>query len=493
MEAITKLSNLSGSGYSRLTYVDGKKAYHLAREDMGDKNSPLLPITEEVIKAHLDGSQPVAINLHVGDKKSHIGVLDFDDHDGSRPPQFMIDRVGYVAAALTKIGVAHFVVRSGGGNGYHIWVAWENAKRFDSIRETLNGYLDAANKLLANSPWPSEKFVPDDGKGKGMFFADGDGGKRHFVEIIPKGGNFPMIALSLAGKSVVMTPIGIDEQCGFMKFEEGGDLKVEFAKLKRGPKGEQAQTSQEVELDNALQCYIKAFPGDDYSNWVRAAFHICGAFGDQGLELFQQYSKQNDGFKSESDVSKKWNEIAPSCEPNGYAFWAYARQGGYKGGLPDGIEFTKSGGQQHILNDIVDSFEVFQDLDGIAFARINQRRVLPVESGKGRCGGDAVFLKFSRLVLADIGNKAQMIVVAALGFAAFAPSADIAVFFWFGVMREGRIIQCRLLNGGFCLPKVSGIVRVAELLRLKVRPWCDDIDKLWRLALCMMEKVSVKA
>lgn len=380
MEAITKLTRLSGAGYSRLKYIGGKKSYLLAREDMGDKHSPLLRITDDVIKAHLDGSQPIAINLHVGDKKSHFGVLDFDDHDGSRPKQVMIDRVGFVAAALTKIGVAHFVVRSGGGNGYHIWVAWENAKRFDSIRETLIGYLDAANKLLANSPWPSEKFVPDDGKGKGMFFADGDEGKRHFVEIIPKGGNYAMMALPLAGKSVVMTPIGIDAQCGFMKFEDGGDLKVEFAKLKRGPKGGHAQTSQEVDVDVALQCYIKAFRGDDYSNWVRAAFHICGAFGVQGLELYQQYSKQNDGYISESDVSKKWDEIAPSCEPNGYAFWAYARQGGYKGGLPDGIEFTKSGGQQHILNDIVDSFEVFQDLDGIAFARINQRRVLPVES-----------------------------------------------------------------------------------------------------------------
>ena len=222
--------------------------------------------------------------------------------------------------------------------------------------------------------------MPDDGKGKGIFHADGDGGKRHYVEIIPKGGNYAMMALPLAGKSVVMTPIGIDEQCGFMKFEEGGELKVEFAKLKRGPKSGHAQTSQEVDVDSALQCYTKAFPGDDYSSWVRAAFHICGAFGDQGLALFQQYSKHNDGFRSESDVSKKWNEIAPSCEPNGHAFWAYARQGGYKGGLPDGIEFTKSGGQQHILDDIVDSFEVFLDRDVSACARSIERRGLPVES-----------------------------------------------------------------------------------------------------------------
>lgn len=204
IQKLKQITELSG-GYSKLNWVDGKKAYYPAR----DEGTPR-PITDDVIRAHLDGSQPIGINMNTGDGKSHFAVFDFDDHDGSVAPQVMRTRVGFVAGVLYRHGTPHFVVRSGGGRGYHIWIVFERASRADYVRKRMREILNEANTALAQSPWDHEKFVPDDGKGKGMFHSTDTIHARsprpdqpdsykaeHYVELLPKDGEWPVIALPL--------------------------------------------------------------------------------------------------------------------------------------------------------------------------------------------------------------------------------------------------------------------------------------------------------
>lgn len=374
LNQLKQITELAG-GYSVLKWVDGKKAYFPMKEGKGDDAQPL-PITDDVIRAHLDGSQPIGINMNVGDRKSHFAVFDFDDHKADRIGGVMLMRVGFVSRVLQNRKMPHFVVRSGGGKGYHIWIVFENASRDDVIRKRMHGILEDATALMKKTVWPDEKFVPDDGGGKGMFH----GGNTHFVECLPKGGEWPVIALPLALKSVVMTPREIPGDQGQVEFDEGGTICVQKAKPgKPGPKA--GQSSREVDVPAAVEAFAKVRPGGDYGQWVASGFMIHAAFGADGLAQFIQYSKLVDGFESEADVRDKWQDIAkrtPKAKP--HAFWAYARAGGYSGGLPDDIKLNGSDIGKEILTDVVENLPLFRDMDGTAYGEVSPRRAVPLDS-----------------------------------------------------------------------------------------------------------------
>lgn len=112
-----------------------------------------MPINDDVVRAHLDGTQPIGVNMNVGDGKSHFAMFDFDDHSGSHETSTVLRRVGFVAAALTAMRIPYFFVRSGGGNGFHIWVVFNNASRADSIRKRMSAVLESANSILLESAW----------------------------------------------------------------------------------------------------------------------------------------------------------------------------------------------------------------------------------------------------------------------------------------------------------------------------------------------------
>lgn len=379
MDSLKQIAALAGPGYSELHWKDGKKVYYPKDGE----------ITDEVIRAHLDGSQPIGINMNVGDDKAHLAVFDFDDHDGAHQDPVVQVRVGFIAAALHQLGIPYFVVRSGSGRGYHVWIAFKNAARMDVIRERMRDILDTANRILAASPWSgSEKFVPDDGQGKGLFHDTGKVVQRtrerdftlneHHVELLPKGGKRPVVALPLALKSVVMTPTEIGAS-GAMQFAEGGDLVVTMAQPRKpGPK----QATKEVDEDAALRAFMKVRPGGGYKAWVTAGFNIFGAFGEDGFDHWLTYSKETDGFDTEQAVRDKWEDICKAGKKSGKEpFWAYARQGGYTGGLPDGVNLSRKGdATKAILEDVVSSLKLFRDGDGTSYARVAPRRVLRIDS-----------------------------------------------------------------------------------------------------------------
>lgn len=383
MDELKKIAALSG-GYSKLKWVNGKKAYFPAR----DGDTPL-PITDDVIRSHLDGTQPIGINMNVGDGKSHFAVFDFDDHDGKHPVEPMRIRVGFVAAVLLRHSIPYFVVRSGGGRGYHIWIVFERASRADYIRKRMREVLDEANSILAASPWSHERFVPDDGNGRGMFHQTDKVAVRgkernvyedeHHVELLPKDGSWPVVALPLALESIVLTPVGVAD-AGYVRFEEGGVLALQMVKPGRtGPKA--GETRKAVDVEAAVAAFAKARPGGSYDEWVAAGFNIRAAFGDDGIAQFLAYSKATDNFGGDGPVKDKWRDILKkSLTCKAATFWAYARAGGYQGGLPDDVKLSGSDVGKEILTDVVENLDLFLDKDGTAYAGISPRRAVPVGS-----------------------------------------------------------------------------------------------------------------
>lgn len=63
MDSLKQIAALAGPGYSELHWKNGKKAYYPKDGE----------ITDDVIRAHLDGSQPIGINMNV--VRDHSGVF----------------------------------------------------------------------------------------------------------------------------------------------------------------------------------------------------------------------------------------------------------------------------------------------------------------------------------------------------------------------------------------------------------------------------------
>ncbi|MGM5056095.1 transposase [Rhizobium sp. 814_E9_N1_1] len=100
--------------------------------------------------------------------------------------------------------------------------------------------------------------------------------------------------------------------------------------------------------------------------------------------------------------------------------------------------------------------------------------------------------QFRDLGFRDVGDKAQMIVVAPPVIALLGPSANVAMLRRLRVMivpSSGR----RLFGGPPHLPEECGIVRDAERLRLQVGPGHNDVHELRRNTLHRAEKFGVGA
>lgn len=482
IEQLRRIADLSG-GYSELKWIDGKKAYFPARDDDAPRQ-----ITDDVIRAHLDGTQPIGINMNIGDGKSHFAVFDFDDHDGAHDPAVMRVRVGFVAGVLHKHKTPHFVVRSGGGKGYHIWIVFERASRADYVRKRMREILDEANKALAQSPWSHERFVPDDGKGKGMFHRTDKVAVRgrerdiyheeHYVELLPKDGDWPVIALPLALESIVLTATGWSD-AGYIEFEEGGDLTVQVARPSRtGPKA--GQTTKEIDVDAAVAAFAKARPGGDYHQWVSAGFNILAAFGQDGIAQFIEYSKATDGYESEKDVRDKWADLAkrkPTCKAA--TFWAYARAGGYQGGLPDDVKLNGSDVGREILTDVVENVDLFRDKDGTAYGGISPRRAVPIDS--------VVFADWLRRKAYEAGQVVSAETVAAVQSLARAHASDVRDVH-LRVARIGEVVYVDLCDAEDNVVKITqdGAALVAD------DEWCPTFRRSKQMPLSADTSGSVE-
>lgn len=369
-------------GYSKFAHDNSGKVIYLPQKGA---------ITDDVLARHLDNSQPIALHT-IKDGKSHVGVFDFDDKAGDHEESSKLIRVGFVCAALDQRKVPHFVVRSGSGNGYHIWLVFENAPRVDALRDRMKSILDDANKLIKNSPFSSESFVPVSGvnEGKGMFYRTDKVFHRdvhrdktihyteHHVELLPAHGH-GVIAPPGARQSMPLKPAGLNQH-GYVELVPADEFEVhKVRKMKPGPK---SSSDKPVDVNAALDAFIKAKPGGSWKAWSIAGFNILGAFGpEEGWPLWLYYSQQVDGFESEADCQKKWRQLQKVTNKSGKEpFWAYARQGGYSGGLPEDVQLTKGDVSKEILKDIASQIELFLDRDGKAYAATDIRRFMAVDS-----------------------------------------------------------------------------------------------------------------
>jgi hypothetical protein len=383
MKFIEQIIEHAGPGRFDLYTKDGQKKY-VWRE-------PPESATVAHIAAHLDGTQPIGINVNrqreeaSGRAYSHFLIFDFDDKSGTINETVMRQRVAIVAMAVDKHGLPFFVVRSSGGKGYHIWVVFKQHRRDDVLRKLGDDILATATQIIS-TVWQETFQREEPGKDtrRGMF---NDG--VHYIEVFPKNAGACNVALPMAQQSCLMRIVEPTEKhqrfWGIVPDDNPQAFEITFAKARKpGPKSS-SKGSGEVDVDAAFKAVRKLRGGlDTYAKWVANAYVLRAAFGADALDMITEWSRESDGFVSDKDVQDKWQKAFSKGTPKApkEAFWAYARQGGYRGGFPDGVDLTKTEQKRVILEDIIGTARLFKDQDGNAFAQVGPRRTIAIGSGE---------------------------------------------------------------------------------------------------------------
>lgn len=358
MEALKKIVARAGSGHWERT----AKGEYYRRED---------PITDAMIAGHLDGSRPIGINI-VSDpdaKKTHFIILDFDDHTGKTKPELMASRVGAVAGYLMQMKIAHSVVKSGGGRGYHIWIILEKAVGCQYALDKGKELLERGQEVLRRI-WPNESFTVGTG---GLFARDGI----HEVEVFPKGtARMYNVALPLARASVAL--VGTLDNRGFATFD-AGELEIQLVPpSKPGKKSDGPSVS--VDRDAAFAAFIKRYDVDNYDHWGSAALCLIAAFGkgdDWAREQWESWSRTGTSFKAGDEA--KWDK-AGAARFSPITFWLYAKEGGYNGAHP----YNTTEQRKLTALSFLDGVRLLRDEVGTAYAELAPRHFVPVQSSEFR-------------------------------------------------------------------------------------------------------------
>jgi len=371
----------------------GNQTKHGKRWERNGKNAygPVKgPITSALINEHLKGGdESLAIYLNRPRKEggakemSRILVLDFDDHDQIVNPQVMESRVGAVVGVLMQNQIPHFVVRSGGGYGYHIWFVFEEPRRDDSLREGANDILKSANKLL-HQFWPNEEFIGTTKGGKMFVQSDmphsgtgkqKDDHKKHFIETIPKGKGNHLIALPLGRKSILMEAELQDD--GFAKLEPHPDpasFQIEYSKRKTtGPKPKTELDAPDQ--DAAFDAMVTGFDVYDYHDWVAVTMRLIAAFSIDDEWAKRRWMEWSQTGNWQDGDEKKWDECH-NTRLSPITFWLDAAKAGYKGNTP----FSKGEKRKLTAIKYIENIPLFRDEVGIAFAKVGDRSYMPIRS-----------------------------------------------------------------------------------------------------------------
>lgn len=333
------------------------------------------PVTEEMLPSHLDGSQPLGINVARKGAKTRFLIFDFDDHGGEVDSSVMERRVGVVAGVLETNQIPYFVVRSGGGRGYHIWIIFDREYGSAHVLDSGKRLLNSANKLL-HQVWPEEEFTVGTG---GLFAHRENGHVKHEIEIFPKGEAARYnIALPLARQSVAMSVKRVDEN-GFVDFEEGSEIKIAYAKGKK-PGSKTSAQSEDIDYDAAFDAFIQSYDVENYDQWGGAALCLIAAFeakngprSDWARERWTAWSKTGQSYRQGDE--KKWDKVG-KARYSPISFWLIAKDNGYNGALP----FNQTETRKLTALSFLDDVRLLRDEVGIAYAQIGDRDFVPVKS-----------------------------------------------------------------------------------------------------------------
>jgi hypothetical protein len=255
------------------------------------------PIPRSMITDHLNGKQPLGMYLVTGDM-AQVGAIDLDDHGDGVAEARLADLAASACRYLIENGCKPFPVRSGGGRGAHVFVFFRRPQPARRIR-----------RLLA-------RVLSD------LALSSGTAGVASGVaEVFPKqdkvdeGGFGNLIALPFARKSQPLnsadgSPVPLN---GYVppKLEDRLSDDLPASEDASHVLTRDAHAPLLPGDDEQARAALKAVPSDDYHAWIRVGLALKHVFGDDGFDIWLEWSRKSSRFRNEEDCRDKWRGFKP--------------------------------------------------------------------------------------------------------------------------------------------------------------------------------------
>lgn len=360
-------------------------------------------ISANALADHLNGGQALGMYLCVGEdhQKSHFLVLDFDDHNEKG---IALGPTLDVALHLESLGVPHLIFRSGGGHGFHIWLAFENPRRVDALKED-------AKRLLAGVEKDGERFVPVASGSLNQKKLNAKGKPTHIehgVEVLPKGYGWQNVAIPCGRASV---PMRVVRNGSVVSLEECSldDLEFQFVPIKKGGRKANADAAAE-DRDAAFDAFIQSYDPDDRSQWGAAGICLQVAFGKENewaRERWTEWSKSSPAYQAGDET--EWDQLTGARQYTALSFWNRAKANGYTGKMP----FTATEMRKMLALDFLTDVRILRDQSDVAYAELKEREWVRIDTNDFRNACALGMLRaYQKLPSEQDVKSAQMIALA---------------------------------------------------------------------------------
>ena len=283
-------------------------------------------ITEQVINAHANNEQPIAIYLFQGEL-TRLAALDVDNHGGELGWPELVEKVRPVIDDLHSHSFKPFVVRSGGGAGIHILMAWSGPQLVRRVRRFFA-------KLLARH-----------GLKHGT-----TGIVKGTIEVYPKANSVPEgkfgspLALPFARLSLPLDanlqPIPLDDYDPPRMVDLYGppldDFTEEHFEPEKVLRPDLVDESQVPDVvlsgdESEVKSALRHIPADDTDDWIRIAYALKRSFGPEAFGTFDSWSSTSARYPGTEECRSVWDGLEPDGRIGIGSLFYLAQQNGWNG------------------------------------------------------------------------------------------------------------------------------------------------------------------
>lgn len=258
------------------------------RKTPNDYVSEKKALTVEVVAHHLNGGPAIGMyQIEPGRDTVQFAAFDIDDHDGSLGWQAVQELARRLDAELRRRELYTFRVRSGGGQGIHLTLFWQQPQRAADVRDLMDEIL---KKCRRDSDPAVEVFPKEDHVALGKY------------------GH--LLALPFARESVPLDenfePLPKEQALDRLRAHPDSANISADAKTSSEKKMEKKAKEVEPDIDwSRLLAALKQIPSDDYDNWLKVGMALHWA-GEQLCEPerakleWDKWSQKSGKFKAEN-------------------------------------------------------------------------------------------------------------------------------------------------------------------------------------------------
>lgn len=177
----------------------------------------------------------------------------------------------------------------------------------------------------------------------GLRSGNSGGVDKGFVEIYPKQNRVEegklgnLIALPLARASLYLNPEAFQpiETGDFTppKLEDLFNADIPSSYVDRTRKILPKRLRERIHTDDAetVTSALKYLEADSFDDWVKGGLAIKNHFGEEGFDIFHEWSKSSRKYQSEEDCRDRWDSLNPSGELSIGTIFHHAKERGWNG------------------------------------------------------------------------------------------------------------------------------------------------------------------